>query len=109
KSAYDLALRGLISRAELVRAPSVDASVDLFFAERLDALAGLRPLLVALADSRAEFRVLDGTFTSVQQAIGASRGTDVATLEAFIEHAKQTGLVTALIAKHQVRGVTAAQ
>ena len=109
KSAYDLALQRSISRAQLMRAPGVDASVDLFFAQRLDALAGLRPLLVDVADSRSGFRVLDGKFTSIQQAIGARRGVDVAPLEAFVEHAKQTGLVAGLIARHHVRGVTPAQ
>src|SRR5262250_1673123 len=43
KSAYDLFLTRELKRAQLVREPGVDASVDLFFAEGLDALAGLRP------------------------------------------------------------------
>jgi polar amino acid transport system substrate-binding protein len=108
KSAYDLALRRSISRAQIVRAPNVDASVDLFFAQRLDALAGLRPLLVELGENRAGLRVVDGKFTSIQQAIGVPRGADVATIEAFVEQAKRTGLVATLIAKHHVRGVMAA-
>ncbi|PYR79675.1 MAG: hypothetical protein DMF87_10665 [Acidobacteria bacterium] len=107
-SAYDLALRRSITRAELVRAPGVDASVDLFFAQRLDALAGLRPLLIEVAGSRSGYRVLDGRFTSIQQAIGARRGTDVAPLGAFIEHARRTGLVATLIDRHRVGGVTIA-
>lgn len=108
KSAYDLALQRSISRAQLVRAPNVDASVDLFFAQHLDALAGLRPLLVDVSASRSGFRVLDGKFTSIRQAIGAARGVDVAPLEAFVEHAKRAGLVAALIARHHVHGVTPA-
>jgi len=98
-SAYDLALRRSITRAELVY---------LFFAQRLDALAGLRPLLIEVAGSRSGYRVLDGRFTSIQQAIGARRGTDVAPLGAFIEHARRTGLVATLIDRHRVGGVTIA-
>lgn len=106
KSAYDLALRRSMTRAELVRAPSVEASVDLFFAQRLDALAGLRPLLVRVADDHPGYHVLDGSYTSIQQAVGAARGTDVAPLEAFVAHARRGGLIASLIARHQVRGVT---
>jgi polar amino acid transport system substrate-binding protein len=106
KCAYDLARRRSITRAQLVRAPDVDASVDLFFAQRLDALAGLRPLLVRVADEHSGYRVLDGSFTTIQQAIGATRGTDIAPLEAFVAHAKRSGLVSALIEKHRVRGLT---
>lgn len=108
KSAYDLALQRSIGHASIVRAPGVDASVDLFFAQRLDALAGLRPLLVDIAGRRLGLRVLDGKFTSIQQAIGVPRGKEVASCEMFVAHAKRTGLVAALIGKHGVRGVTAA-
>jgi polar amino acid transport system substrate-binding protein len=108
KSAYDFALRDLISRATLVRAPSVDASVDMFFFKHLDALAGLRPLLVDIADTRSGFRVIDGKFASIHQAIGIPHGRDVTAYETFVGHAKRSGLVKTLIAKHHVRGVAVA-
>src|SRR5215475_9052691 len=41
KSAYDLFLTRELKRAQLVRESGVDASVDLFFAESLDALTKL--------------------------------------------------------------------
>lgn len=108
KSAYDLALRRTIQRAEIVRAAGVNESVHLFFSERLDALAGLRPLLVDVADRHTGSRVLDGRFTSVLQAIGTPKGKDVAPLEAFVRHAKASGLVSRLIDTHHIRGVTVA-
>ena len=108
KSAYDLALRRSITRAEIVRAAGVGESVELFFAEQLDALAGLRPLLVNVAASHAGCGVLDGRFTAVLQAIGTPKGRDVAELEAFVQYAKTSGLVSQLIDRHQVQGVTAA-
>ena len=108
KSAYDLALTRTITRAEIVRAPSVDASVELFFDQRLDALAGLRPLLVDVARSHPGCRVLDGRFTAIQQAIGAPSGRDTAPLDAFVREAKTSGLVARLIEQHHIRGVTAA-
>jgi polar amino acid transport system substrate-binding protein len=108
KSAYDLALMRTITQAEIVRAPGVDASVDLFFARRLDALAGLRPLLADVAQTRQGCRVLDGRFTAILQAIGAPSGRDTAPLEAFVRDAKTSGLIARLIEQHHVRGVTAA-
>ena len=57
KSAYDLFLTREVKRAELVRTPGVKASVDLFFAENLDALAGLKPLLIELVEKHDGTRV----------------------------------------------------
>jgi polar amino acid transport system substrate-binding protein len=108
KSAYDLALKRSITRAEIVRAPSVDASVDLFFAEQLEALAGLRPLLAVVAERKGGCRVLDGRFTAILQAIGTPKGYDVAPLEQFVRHAKASGLVSRAINTHHIHGVTAA-
>jgi polar amino acid transport system substrate-binding protein len=108
KSAYDLALKRTITRAEIVRAPNVDASVHLFFAKRLEALAGLRPLLVDVASAHQGCRVLDGRFTAILQAIGTPSGRDTAPLDAFVRDAKASGLVARVIDQNQVRGVTAA-
>ncbi|MDW8470225.1 MAG: transporter substrate-binding domain-containing protein [Burkholderiales bacterium] len=47
KSAYDMYLRRTLRAATLVHAPGIEASFQRFVAERLDALAGLRPRLVA--------------------------------------------------------------
>ena len=108
KSAYDLFLRRSVQRAELVRAPSVEASVTLFFAEQLDALAGLRPLLVTLAGQHPGSRVLDGRFTAVQQAIGTPTGRDATYLDEFVAAVKASGFVAATIEKHGMRGLVAA-
>src|SRR2546427_9955197 len=46
KSAYDLYLTRNLKRAKLFRAPTVDASYELFVSDKLDVLAGLKPRLV---------------------------------------------------------------
>ena len=109
RSAYDLALKRTITRAQLVGAPNVDASVDLFFAKKLEALAGLKPLLVEVAHSHQQCRVLDGRFTAIQQAIGIPAGRDTAAFDAFVRDVKSSGLVARLIDQHHIRGVTAAR
>ena len=110
KSAYDLFLTRNLKRAQLVRAPSPNASVDLFFNERLDALAALRPVLVDLAEQHPGSRILDGRFTVVTQAVGAPKGRAAASqfLRDFVEDAKASGLVAKTIAASGIRGVSVA-
>jgi polar amino acid transport system substrate-binding protein len=110
RSAYDLYLTRTIQHAELVHAAGLDASYDLFVREKLDALAGLRPRLVKDVQRLPGARVLDGRFTAVQQAVGTpkARTASAAFLAAFVEEAKASGLVAALIARHGVHGVNVA-
>src|SRR5947207_6022092 len=74
KSAYDLYLTRNLQRARLFRAPTVDASYELFVSDKLDALAGLKPRLVMDAEQLPGSRVLEGRFSAVQQAIGPPQG-----------------------------------
>ena len=110
KSAYDLYLSRTLKQATLVRTPGVDASVAMFFRDKLDALASLKPVLVELAESHPGSRVVEGRFTSVQQAVGTPKGRDAAAayLRAFVEDAKASGLVAQVIQKNGIRGVTVA-
>ncbi|HLW46316.1 MAG TPA: transporter substrate-binding domain-containing protein [bacterium] len=125
KSAYDLFLSRTLTRATLVRAQGIEASVRLFVEEKLDALACLKPRLVAAAEELPGSRVLGGRVTAVQQSIGTPRrparaaavpaaGRDegetggAAYLREFVEEAKASGLVARLIDTHGVRGVTVA-
>ena len=107
RSAFDLYLTRTLQHAELVRAEGLAGSLALFKAEGLDALAGLRPGLIEDAASHPGTSVLDGHFTTVQQAIGAPRGRPpeaAAFLEEFVAEAKAGGLVASLIERHGVAG-----
>ena len=110
KSAYDLFLSRSLQRARLVRAQGIDASFELFVADRLEALAGLKPRLATDARTLPGSRVLEGRFTAVQQAIGTPRGRDAGAryLREFVEDAKASGLVAQAIERHAVRGVSVA-
>jgi polar amino acid transport system substrate-binding protein len=111
RSAYDLYLSRNIKNAELVRAQGIDGSYKLFVEQKLDALAGLKPRLVADAEKHAGSRILDGQVTGVQQAIGPPKKREAAAsfLRSFAEDVKKSGLVKQIIDKHGVRGVTVAQ
>ena len=110
RSAYDLFLTRHLHNAELVRAPSLDASYDLFVADKLDALAGLRPRLLQDLEKLPGARILDGRFTAVQQAVGTAKANEAGArfLRDFIEEAKASGLVARLIESHQIRGLSVA-
>lgn len=111
RSAYGLWLERNLRHAELVQVPSLDASFDAFVDQELDALAGLRPRLASDVQRLAGARVLEGRFTAVQQAMGTPRGRHPAGLEhlsAFVEHAKASGMVSELIARHGADGLTVA-
>jgi polar amino acid transport system substrate-binding protein len=107
KSAYDLFLTRSLKRAKLVRAPGVDASVDLFLSDKLDALAGLKPLLVEVAEKHPGSRILDGRFTVVQQAVGTPKAREAAVkyLREFVEAVKASGFVAKAIQQNGIRGV----
>ena len=110
QSAYDLYLTRSLKRARLVRAPGLDASFELFVADRLEALAGLKPRLVADARKLPGSRLLAGRFTAIQQAIGTPRRREAAAayLRAFAEDAKASGLVARAIQNHGIGGVSVA-
>jgi polar amino acid transport system substrate-binding protein len=105
-AAYDLWLERNLKHATLVRATSADGAMRLVDDGAADVLAGLRSGLAADAKRRPGARILDGYFTTVQQAIGTRReNADAARfLQAFVEEAKASGLVAALIEKHGVTG-----
>ena len=111
RAAYDLWLERNLRHAELVRSDTLGGSFELFVAQGLDALAGLRPGLLSLAKRLPGARVLDGQFSAVQQAMGTPLGRDRAGFEhlaSFVEEAKTSGFVTDRIAAHRVVGLTVA-
>jgi len=110
RSAYDLWLERNIKQATLVRSDSLDAAAEQFVDEKLDALAGLRPRLLADVKKLAGARILDGQFTAVQQAVGTARANveAAAFLRDFVEEAKASGLVASFIERHKVSGLSVA-
>jgi len=110
RSAYDLYLTRNLKNAELVREKGAENVVKRFVADKLDAIAGLRPRLIIDQASLPGSRILDGNFTSVQQAAGVPKGRAAAGqyLRDFIEDVKASGLVAALIERNNVRGLKVA-
>jgi polar amino acid transport system substrate-binding protein len=71
---------------------------------------GLRPGLLKDLEKYPDYKILDGKFTAVQQAVGCNKpATEGARYIAeFVEHAKKSGLIASLIEKHKVKGLSVA-
>jgi polar amino acid transport system substrate-binding protein len=110
RAAYELYLTRTIKHATLVYAQGLDGAFDRFVADKLDALAGLRPRLLTDVKRLPGARILDGQFTGVQQAIGTPKSRTAAAqyLRQFVEDAKASGLVARAIADNGVQGVSVA-
>ena len=106
RSAYDLYLTRTLEHAELVRAQGLGGALALLTDEKLDVLAGLRPALNEDVKILPGARIMDGRYTTVQQAIGTNpkNSASAAFLRDFVTEAKQSGLVASLIEKHGVEG-----
>ena len=109
-SAYGLWLERSIARATLVRSGSLDSAFDQFAADKLDALAGLRPRLLTDAQKLPGSTILPGQFTAVQQAVGTAKANTAAAawLSGFVEQSKTSGLIARLIEQHKVTGLSVA-
>jgi polar amino acid transport system substrate-binding protein len=110
RAAYGLWLDRNIKQAELVRTDSLASATEQFVRDKLDALAGLRPALLADVEKLPGARILDGKFMAVQQAVGTPRknAAGAAFLRDFVEQAKASGFVAGLIERHKVRGLSVA-
>jgi polar amino acid transport system substrate-binding protein len=106
RAAYDLWLERNIRHATLVRGQNQANTIEIFLADKLEALAGLRPGLLGDVEKIPGARILDGQFTAVQQAVGTAKANSAAAtfLESFVAEAKASGLVASLIEKHGVVG-----
>lgn len=94
-AAYDLFLSRSLQHAELVRAATSAAAIDLFVDQGLDAAAGVRQPLTSYAEQHTGFRVMDGCFTAIEQAMAVPNASTAALawLSDFIEEMKASGFV----------------
>ncbi|CAE8625276.1 unnamed protein product [Polarella glacialis] len=108
--AYDLWLSRNLKHAQLVRADTLDTSYDVFHADSLEALAGLRPKLLSdLEKHPGSYRLMDAHFMAVQQAVGCLKCSDgsragIDFLREFVARSKASGLVQGLLERHGVNG-----
>ena len=97
KSAYDLYLTRTLKHAQLVRAPTSPAAIELFMKEKLEVAANVKQPLLQFAKGRTDVRVMDGRFMAIEQAMGTPRGRAAGAryLREFVEEMKASGFVAA--------------
>jgi polar amino acid transport system substrate-binding protein len=108
RAAFELYLTRTLKHAGLTREEGADASFARFVEDGLDALAGLRPRLVADHAKLPGSRVVEDRFTAVQQAAGVPKGRPRAAdyVRSFVEDVRVSGLVARTIAHNGVVGLT---
>ncbi len=98
-SAYDLYLTRTLRNATIVRASTGGgrAMIDLFLADKLEAVAGVRQQLAAYASTDAAMRIMSDRFMDVPQAVGIPKGRALAPswLHSFVEEMKSSGFIAA--------------
>jgi len=96
-SAYDLFLTRTIKNAQVVRAHTGggEAMIELFLKDKLDVVAGVKPVLVEYAKTNPAMRVMDGRFMVIQQSMGLPKGRATAAryVRTFVEDVKASGFV----------------
>lgn len=109
-AAYDLFLSRTLKHAQLARAETSAAAVQLFFDQGLDAAAGVRQPLQQVAAADPRYRVLQDAFTSIRQAMAVPRQctAGAAYVRAFVERKKAEGMVQAALAASGQGDVTVA-
>jgi polar amino acid transport system substrate-binding protein len=110
KSAYDLYLTRTLKKAQLVRAPTSPAVIDLFREQGLEVAAGVRQQLIEFASSRPDVRVMEGRFMAIEQAMGTPKGRDAGAtfLKAFVEEMKASGFVADALARSKQKDAAVA-
>jgi polar amino acid transport system substrate-binding protein len=105
-AAYDLYLTRTLKHAELVRHDTSAGAIELFYATGLDAAAGVRQPLIEFARSHPGLRLIEGTFTSIEQAMATPKWRPAARefLQSYIEEMKRTGFVASALERSGQRG-----
>lgn len=94
-TAYDLFLTRHLGQAEIVRFETSDESLLGFAGRGIETAAGIRQALELFTRDHGGYRILDGYFAVIEQAVGCPRGRPraAAFLQQYLDHAKRSGLI----------------
>lgn len=110
-SAYDLFLTRELQHAQIVRATTSPAVVDVFVEQNIDIAAGVRQQLEVGAQKFPGLRLLPGRFMVIQQAMGLPKGRGAeaaAILSKHVEEMKASGYITQALIRHGIQGASVA-
>jgi polar amino acid transport system substrate-binding protein len=109
-AAYDLHLTRALKHAEIIRAPSPSAALELFYRNRLEAAAGVRQALEIFAAARTDVRVLPDAFMAIRQAVASPPGREAgsAYLQNLVQDLKASGWIRAALDRNGQHDVAVA-
>ena len=110
-SAYDLFLTRELHHAQIVRAPTSPAVVEVFVEQYIDVAAGVKQQLQAGAQRFPGLRLLPGRFMVIRQAMGLPKGRGAeaaAILGKYVEEMKSSGFVAQALSRHGIQGASVA-
>ena len=109
-SAYDLFLSRELKQAELVRAPTSPAVMDVFLKGNYEVAAGVKQQLEMDARRVQGVRLLPGRFMVINQAMASQKGKQDGAryVREFIEEMKASGFIAQALARHKVQGADVA-
>ncbi len=109
-SAYDLYLTRELKAAQIVRAPTSPAVVDMMVARGLEVAAGVKQQLQSDARRLPGLRLLDGQFMTIKQAMATPKGHAAGAryVAGFIEDMKASGFVASALKRHGIEGAVIA-
>lgn len=109
-TAYDLFLSRALQHADIVRAGTSAAAIDLFVEQNLEAVAGVRQPLQVYAQQHPGLRIMDGRFTAIEQAMAVPKAKAAALnwLSMFIEEMKVNGFVAEALHRSGQTGASVA-
>ena len=110
KSQPEAFLSRTLKNAEVIRASSLAATLEMLKSGKADAIFSIKPSLFEASDQLPGSRVLDGRPGIDPHAMAVPKGREpgLAYARRFIEEAKSEGLVTAAIARAGIRGAVVA-
>ncbi|MEO8158534.1 MAG: ABC transporter substrate-binding protein [Betaproteobacteria bacterium] len=109
-SAYDLYLTRELKKAQIVRASTSPAVVDMLVARKMEVAAGVKQQLEADAKRIPGVRLLDGRFMVINQAMATQKGRPAGRsyLADFVERMKASGFVAEALQRHRIEGAAIA-
>jgi len=109
KAGYDPVLTRSLKHAKLQRAKGQDATFEMFRDEKLDAMAGLKPMLLNFQQKYPGSQVVEGRFMTVTHGLGTPRARSAGAdyLKAFVEDMNASGFIARSIERNQVKGLSA--
>lgn len=107
KAGYELYLTRTLRSATLVRTKNLADSIDHFNGRRVDALAGLKPILLESMGKLPDGRIVEGRFMTVNHGLSTprTRSAAAAYLKAFAEDLNASGFVARSIERNGVQGL----